>query len=442
MEDLLVRIRDAGVVGAGGAGFPTHVKLKGAFEHLILNGAECEPLLEVDQLLAAARGEELLKTMYLLVSALGAREGVLAFKGKYKRALDLIGSAVGRYPGLRLHVLPNVYPAGDEQVLVYEAIGKIVPEGGIPLEVGAVVMNVETMYNVSRALEGFPVTHKYLTVCGEVAEPATIRVPVGISFAQAVEVCGGALVKDWVAIDGGPMMGKVVEDPSEPVVKTTKGIIVLPRDHPLVVSKMRKLPEMMRLAKTACCHCMLCTDLCPRYLLGHKLRPDKLMRLAAYNDTCERDAASTEAFLCCECGMCEVACVMGLQPWKLNRELKLRMSSLGIRNPHRSAPKDVNPFRKYRGFPAGKLLGRLGLGKYGAVHTELGESVEFPWGRLVLKFKQHIGAPAVPVVSPGDTVRQGQLVASPDGEVSAGVHAPLPGVVSEVLGDRMVIQVS
>ncbi|EHM10713.1 putative NADH:ubiquinone oxidoreductase, subunit RnfC [Thermanaerovibrio velox DSM 12556] len=442
MEDLLSRVREAGVVGAGGAGFPTHVKLKGGVEHLILNGAECEPLLEVDQHLAEAHGEELLEAMNLLVSRLGALEGILAFKGKYKGVLEVLGRGIGRYPKLRLHVLPNVYPAGDEQVLVYEATGRIVPEGGIPLEVGAVVINVETLYNVSRALEGLPVTHKYLTVCGEVARPSTIRVPVGVSFAQAVDVCGGAVVGDWVAVDGGPMMGRVVEDPSEPVVKTTKGIIVLPRDHPLVVSKMRKLPEMMRLAKTACCHCMLCTDLCPRYLLGHKLRPDKLMRLAAYNDTCEKDAMSTEAFLCCECGMCEVACVMGLQPWKLNRELKLRMSRQGIRNPHRSSPGEVNPFRRYRGFPTGKLLGRLGLGKYGAVHTDLREAVDFPWGKLVLKFKQHIGSPAVPLVSPGDTVSPGQLVARPEGEVSAGVHAPLAGVVVELLGDRMVIQVS
>jgi Na+-translocating ferredoxin:NAD+ oxidoreductase RnfC subunit len=441
MEDLVSAVRDAGVVGAGGAGFPTHVKLGGGCESVLVNGAECEPLLEVDQQLMALYPSRVLEALDAVVRSLGAREGIIGIKDKYREALEALGGEIGGFPSLRLHVLPNVYPAGDEQVLVYEATGRIVPEGGIPLEVGVVVLNVETLLNIWGAMRGIPVTEKYLTVCGEVHRPATVRVPLGVSFGEVIAAVGGSPLKDFVVIDGGPMMGRVVRRMDEPVTKTTKGLIVLPPDHPLVVSKERDMRSMMSLAKTACCHCMLCTDLCPRYLLGHQLRPDKLMRLAAYNDTCEGDAAATEAFLCCECGMCEVACVMGLQPWKLNRELKSRMGRMGIRNPHREAPKEVNPFRSFRGFPTPKLLGRLGLSRYGGVHAPMGE-VEVQPRRLVLKLKQHIGAPSVPVVAPGKRVARGELLARLGGNVSANLHAPLGGLVESVGEDLLVLRVS
>jgi len=226
--------------------------------------------------------------------------------------------------------------------------------------------------------------------------------------------------------------------------------------------------EMMRLAKIACCHCMLCTDVCPRYLLGHRLHPDKLMRLAAYNSTCERDVAATEAFLCCECGLCETACIMGLQPWKLNRELKVRMTAAGIRNPYREnassraeelrPPPQVNPFREYRLFPAGKLTHRLGLSSYAGKKAPLQlnspfsteerreapkgdvEKLPIPVERVVLKLKQHAGAPAAPVVARGDRVERGRMVARGEAPVSAHVHTPLSGRVRAVEADSIVVE--
>ena len=305
---------------------------------------------------------------------------------------------------------------------------------------GVVVLNVETLYNIASALEDRPVIEKYLTVAGEVKNPATLKVPVGVSFGEVIEACGGPTVKEWVAVDGGPMMGRLVFDPQEPVSKTTKGILLLPRDHPLAISKGRDMTEMMRLAKIACCHCMLCTDVCPRYLLGHKLRPDKLMRLAAYNSTCEHDAAATEAFLCCECGLCETACIMGLQPWKLNKELKVRMNAAGIKNPHHERPERVNPFREYRLFPVTKLTHRLGLSKYIGRKAPLREEFPSPVEKVVLKLKQHIGAPAEPIVAPGDVVERGQMVAWGEGPVSAHVHSSISGVVRAVEKDRVVVE--
>ena len=245
---------------------------------------------------------------------------------------------------------------GDEQGLVFEAVGRIVPEGGIPLACGVVVINVETLLNVGLALEeDRPVIDKYVTVSGEVKKPATYLVPVGVKYSDLIAAAGGAAVPKPVLINGGPMMGKVETNLDTPVTKTSKGIIVLNADHPWVVSKTRRIEEMMRIGKTACCHCMLCTDLCPRYLIGHKLHPDKLMRLASYNTTAEKDESATGAFLCCECGLCEIACIMSLQPWKLNQELKKRMGALGLKNPPHDAPPAVNAFRPYRQLPIPKL---------------------------------------------------------------------------------------
>lgn len=442
MSEILERIKDAGVVGAGGAGFPTHVKLARPCEYILVNGAECEPLLEVDQQLAPRYADELTKALSVLVEMTGARGAVYVFKEKHVDAIRRIEALLPSFPMLCLHRLSNTYPAGDEQVMVYEVLKRIVPEGGIPLDVGVVVLNVETVLNIANAMEGRPVIGKYLTVAGEVGNPSTLRVPVGITFDEAIRACGGETVEDPVFVEGGPMMGRLVFDRAEPVTKTTKGILVLPRDHPLVVSKGRDMAEMMRLAKTACCHCMLCTDVCPRYLLGHKLRPDKLMRLAAFNSTCERDAAATEAFLCCECGLCETACIMGLQPWKLNRELKARMTAAGIKNPHHERPERVNPFREYRLFPVWKLTRRLGLSRYAERNAPLMEDYPLPVERVTLKLKQHVGAPAVPAVSTGDSVERGQQVALGEAAVSAHVHSPVAGVVRAVEADRIIIEAS
>ena len=129
-----------------------------------------------------------------------------------------------------MHLLDDFYPAGDEQVLVYEVLGTPVPEGGIPLDVGAVVMNVETLFNIGRALSGQSVMYSYFTVAGEVARPAHVVAPIGASIADVVETLGGVTVPDWMLVDGGVMMGSLQETLDRPVLKTTKGLIILPKN--------------------------------------------------------------------------------------------------------------------------------------------------------------------------------------------------------------------
>jgi Na+-translocating ferredoxin:NAD+ oxidoreductase RnfC subunit len=430
---LTTKIHEAGVVGAGGAGFPTAVKLDSAPEVILVNGVECEPLIRVDQQLAALHAPVLLKTLNTLVGEMNAKKGIFVLKGQYAEACKALEKELANYPALAIKTLPSVYPMGDEHILVYETIGRIVPEGGIPLNVGAVVVNTETLFNIHRSLdEGVPVTDKFITVTGAVKNPATFKVPLGVSYRSLIDAAGGALLANPVLIDGGPMMGKVQRDLDAPVTKTSKAIIVLGGDHPVILSKKRPIEQMLRLGRAACCHCALCSELCPRSLMGHSLFPDKLMRLASYNSTCETEAAATTAYLCSECRLCEYACIMGLQPWKLNSELKRRLKKAGIKSASHGAPEKTRDFRDYRKYPTGKLARQLGLAEY--YHREA-PLIDYT-GHIAtvnLPLQQHFGSPAKPTVVPGDRVQKGDRIAMPEaGALGAVLHASIGGIVDSV----------
>ena len=168
-EAIVAAVKAAGVVGAGGAGFPTHIKLTASADTIIVNGAECEPLLEVDRQLLSLYRHEVLKGLEAARIAIGARQAHLAIKGKYKSLVDKLKMAAASRPWLEIATLPDIYPIGDEQCLVYEVLGRIVPPRGIPIDVGAVVLNVETLYNIARAIDGKPVIDTFVTVSGAVA---------------------------------------------------------------------------------------------------------------------------------------------------------------------------------------------------------------------------------------------------------------------------------
>ncbi len=426
-------VREAGIVGAGGAGFPTHVKFSSKPEYLIVNGAECEPLIRVDNEITVSYTKELLTALSELKKEIGADHAVFAIKKKHALAIDILKKELLSFPDIELFFLQDIYPAGDEQVLVYEITKRIVPEGGIPIAVGCVVVNVETLLNVHNAIfNNSPLTEKYVTVTGAVRDPSTLKVPIGVSFEDIIGACGGPLIDDFVTIEGGPMMGKLIQSLSEPVTKTTKALILLPSDHPWIISKRREIPEMMKIAKTACCHCMLCTDVCPRELLGHSIHPDKIMRIASYNKICSKTSDVAEVFLCCECGLCEIACVMDLQPWKLNKELKAGLIAGGMKNPYKNKPVSVHPFREYRKFPMKKLISRIGLTKYDfPAHFK---DVPTDHIRFVsLKLKQSAGRAAKPLISVGTAVAKGDIIADvPQGELGSRLHASITGTVTYV----------
>lgn len=442
-KNLIDTVKAAGIIGAGGAGFPTHVKLNAKAEIVVVNGAECEPLLRVDQQLMASRSRDLLEAVSLIMELVGAKEGVVALKGKYHKAVDVLRFEQTNFQKIRIHEMENFYPAGDEQVTVYEATGRIVPEGGIPLNVGCIVVNVETALNIYDAYyHDIAVTDTYITVTGAVRRPVTVKVPVGITVAEAIELGGGTELSDFSVIAGGPMMGKIVKSLEEPVVKSSKGFIVLPSDHSLIRSVGKDLGNMLREAKTCCMHCNLCTEVCPRNLIGHNMHPSKLIRLASYNSACEEEGFVTTAYLCCECRLCEYACVMDLQPWKLHMALKKRLSASGIKNDNHAVPQQANPFRDYRRYPIPKLLSKLDLNQYDvpAPMVELRDIRKEDFGRVSIKLQQHIGAPSVARVSVGDPVEKGQLIAEiRENALGSNIYASISGTIEAISEEQIVI---
>lgn len=432
-DEIIAAVRQAGVVGAGGAGFPTHLKINATVDIVIANGAECEPLLRAHQHVMAAESEKLLQGLKIVMVATGAKKAYIGLKQKYAEAVTKLQRALyNEEPGLiELFFLPDIYPSGDEHVLVHEVTGRIVPEGGIPLHAGVVVANVETLVNIANALQQVPVTEKYVTVGGAVRTPVTLKVPIGMPVKELIDKAGGPVVRPYAVIDGGPMMGKIVGDEAV-VAKTTGGILVFPAEHSLVKNKQTPWHQLSNRAKAVCCNCRACTDVCPRNLLGHGLEPHRIMQAIGHSQT-ESGSVLSRALLCSECGACEVfGCSMGLSPRAINGEIKRQFAKAGIKNPHHDKPSMVRSNRAYRLIPIKRLIARLGIIQYDVKAPLSQDEVSASTVRIPLA--QHIGAPAVPVIKVGDAVSKGNLIASiPEGAaVGANIHASIAGRVASI----------
>ncbi len=432
-DNIVEKVRAAGVIGAGGAGFPTHVKYSSKCQFVIANGAECEPLLGCDQALMATHPDRVIAGLELAMEAVGAEEGIIALKAKYKESISALEAALkGNGKRIRIHEIRDFYPAGDEQVLVYETIGRVVPEGGLPLHVGAVVSNIGTLDHVAGAAEGLPVTSRYVTIAGNVRNPITLRLPIGTPFLRAIELAGGTELERYAVIEGGPMMGPLAEVENSVVKKTTNGILVLPQDHPLVEIKSTDISFMLKRAKSNCEQCRFCTDFCPRHLLGHNLWPHKIMQTVGWSAPAKEEII-TGAYLCCECGLCGTlyACPTRLSPDRYNAAIKKELAASGIENPHRRKEIEVPEEREWRKVPVSTLARRLGLESY-ISKIPLSEA-ELEIDEVKIPLLQHIGAPAYPVVKEEENVKAGDLIGEiPEGKLGARVHASIDGKVVEV----------
>ncbi|HAT8004299.1 TPA: electron transport complex protein RnfC [Citrobacter koseri] len=422
------RVRAAGVVGAGGAGFPAHVKLQAQVEIFLVNAAECEPMLKVDQQLMAQQPARLIRGVQYAMKATGAREGIIALKEKYHDAIEALTPLLPS--SIRLHILPDVYPAGDEVLTIWMATGRRVPPAALPVSVGVVVNNVQTVLNIARAVEQqYPVTRRTLTVNGAVARPLTVTVPVGMSLRDVLALAGGATVDDPGLINGGPMMGSLVTSLDSPVTKTTGGLLVLPKNHPLIQRRMQDEHTVLSVAKTVCEQCRLCTDLCPRHLIGHELSPHLLVRAVNYQQAATPQLLLS-ALTCSECNVCEsVACPVGISPMRINRMLKRELRAQNLRYEGPLNPADE--MAKYRLVPIKRLITKLGLSDWyhDAPLTDVAPSTD----KTTLLLRQHIGASAVPCVQKGERVVRGQCVADmPSGALGAPVHASIDGIVSDI----------
>jgi len=447
---IIQQIFEAGIVGCGGAGFPTHAKLSGkGIGVLIVNGAECEPLLGTDRWLMRNRAGDIVSAAAAVAGEIGAAECVIGLKKAYTREIVALETAIRKLPRgsvpVRLHTMESFYPAGDEQVLVYEVTGRVVPPAGIPLDVRAAVSNAATMAAVFDAMEGKPFTRKYLTVTGEVAEPKILCVPVGTSYTDCIRLAGGATVDRWIAVNGGPMMGKAMsmaEAGAAVVTKTTSGILILPEENAIAQADRISLEHMKNRAAASCIQCSYCTELCPRHLLGHPLEPHKIMRKMAISPDVTQlldDPDVRRAALCCQCGVCETyACPMGLQPRRVNALLKDALGRAGIRYPKGEGDYTPLPARRNRKIPTQRAAARAGVLAY--YHTDLDRMEEYQPDTVTLPLNQQIGAPCEPVVREGDQVAEGQLVARcPEGKLGANLHASIAGTVTRA-GEAIVIQ--
>lgn len=437
MKELSNILQQNGIVGAGGAGFPTYAKLNENAETLILNCAECEPLLRLHRQLLEKYAQEIVETFHLIGQAVGAKELVIGIKKAYTKTIDALNGVIGAYPEVRLGLLDEVYPAGDEVVLIYEVTKKVVRPGGLPIEQGVAVFNVETVYNAYRAInQSTPVVDKLVSVVAEVDHPVTVRVPIGTTIEDTVKLAGGITTKNPVYFIGGPMMG-FIGSGSLPVTKTTNAVLVLPEEHLIIQKKRKKTSIDLKRAAACCCQCSMCTDLCPRNRLGHPIQPHLFMRAATCKDVQEPNIFVNTMF-CSSCGLCEMySCMQGLSPRTLMAEYKAGLRANGLRPPKVEA-KPVGPEREYRKVHMERLMARLDLTKYNK-EAPLDESV-VPVSKVKIMLSQHIGAPAAAIVKQGDKVTKGQMIAEPAKGLSVGIHASIDGVVSEVTDKYVIIE--
>lgn len=439
MDELKQVLQDNGVVGAGGAGFPTYAKLDERADTIILNCAECEPLLKLHQQLLEKYPDEIVKTFHQIGTAVGAGEMIIGIKKAYKKTIEALQAVIGEYQGVSLGLLDEVYPAGDEVVLIYEVTGRVIRPGGIPIESGVAVFNVETVYNAWNAIGGKPVTDKLVSVVGEVSSPVTVRVPLGTRVDEVVAMAGRTLITDPVYFLGGPMMG-TIRPGSWPVTKTTNAILVLPEDHYLVQRKKSNPQIDLKRAAASCCNCSMCTDLCPRHLLGHPIEPHRFMQAATFKDM-QQPNIFLNTFFCSSCGLCELySCFQGLSPRTLITEYKNGLRLNGVKPPvvEVTAMPPVTMAREYRKAPMERLMARLDLAKYDN-GAPLADEVN-PVQRVKVMLSQHIGAPAKVVVRAGETVTCGQVVAVAADGLSAAIHASINGIVREVKVDAVIIE--
>jgi len=425
-------LREAGVVGAGGAGFPTCVKAQSQVEFMIANGAECEPLIHKDAELMKHFPSEILAGMITMMDATGARSGKFGVKTKNAESIEALRKSL-QTDRIEFVMLGDFYPSGDEYELVYTATGRLIPPAGIPLQVGCVVNNVETLYNVHLAGQGKPVTQKFLSVCGAVREPKSFWVPVGTPFRDLLALAGGASVADFGIFVSGIMMGTLTFDLDDVVTKTTGGLIVLPRDHYLMTRRTRSQQEMNHIGKSACDQCSYCTEFCPRYLLGYEVMPHKVMRSLGFTLT-GGDIWNQWSELCCACGICTLyACPEDLYPKEACDMGKHDRRAAGLKFVQQK-PVEVHPMKEYRRVPLSQLRKRLQVEEYERETPYQDVTVKPAVVRI--KMKQHAGEAAAPAVKEGQKVKQGQAVGRvAAGKLGADVHASMDGRVRAVNAD-------
>lgn len=293
-DELLAAIRESGVVGLGGAGFPTHVKLNVDFENvetLIVNGTECEPYITSDNHVMNERAGDIEFALNAFKKHLGIKHIVIGVGNNKKTSIENMKELASRIEGAEVIALPSTYSHGSEEAIVFHATKKVLPQGKLPVDIGCVVCNVTTIAEIGKYLKtGMPFVERYVTVDGScVKEPQCVIAPIGVSLEELFAFVGEFECDPERVVYGGPMMGITVPSLSAPVLKTTNSVLALSE-------KETKFPK-----ETACIRCGRCTNNCP---LG--IAPAAIEKAYARKDVEELVALQVTA--CMECGSCAYLC--------------------------------------------------------------------------------------------------------------------------------------
>lgn len=294
-KEIIDKIGAAGIVGMGGATFPSHVKLTPPpgtkAEVLIVNGVECEPYLTSDHQLMMEKTEEILVGTTIVMKALNVEKAIIGIENNKKDAIARFKSAAKEYPNIRVEALKVQYPQGGEKQLIDALLGRQVPSGALPVSIGAVVQNVATVFAIYEAVQkNKPLVERVVTVTGkEVKKPGNMLARVGIPINLLIDAAGGIPETTGKIVSGGPMMGKALASTEVPVTKGTSGVLLIPTQ------------EAKRKAMKDCIRCSKCLSACP---MG--LNPTLLMNLTEYEvwDRAEKNAITD----CIECGSCSYVC--------------------------------------------------------------------------------------------------------------------------------------
>lgn len=295
MQDFLDAVRASGLVGLGGAGFPTVVKLTvknlEQVKAIIINGAECEPYITSDTRTMLDRSLEVMEGARLVQKFLQVKRVILAIEDNKPFCVRTYRKLVEDELGMEVCALPSLYPQGGEKVLIYNTMGQIVPEGKLPLDVGAIVLNCTTLANIAHYCQtGMPLVEKCITVDGSaVRKPKNVIVPIGMKIGDVFEACGGFREEPKKVLYGGPMMGIAVPDLEQPILKNTNAILAM-------TAADAALPTA-----SACIRCGKCIAHCPLNLMPCELE-------TAYNTGNMERLAALKANLCMECGCCSYGC--------------------------------------------------------------------------------------------------------------------------------------
>lgn len=436
-DELKSIIKECGVAGAGGAGFPSYAKLSEKADTVILNCAECEPLFRLHRQLLRRFSFEIISTLDTIRECLGADCFYIGMKKGYQSTAEAVERDIASFKHGKVKYLHEVYPAGDEIILIHDTTGRTVPAGGLPIDVGVIVFNVETVLNIYYALKGEKVVNKYVTVGGAVKNPQTFCVPIGTPLTHLVKLAGGATEDNTVLLSGGPMTGNIART-GETVTKTTNGVLVLPEDNPVIMKRKANVNILKRRTMSACCHCRMCTDMCPRYLLGYPIEPHRFMR-GVKND----DPTDTEGFLntqyCSQCGICEmVSCKQGLNPRTLIGFAKTKIQKNGLKRLEKleAIPREERDLRR---LTTARLRQKLDLEKYNNPSPLCDDEIKVK--RLYVSLRQNIGALGKIVVKEGEFVNKYDcIVEAPENSLGLPIHSPMDGIVKKISDFDIIIE--